>query len=462
MSIWLPVPKAGSGPLYVGIADEIGRAIARGELRPGARLPTHRDLAGRMGISIHTVSQAYAEAERRGFVIGEIGRGTFVRAGHAEREARFIMDRRAADLVDLSINRPVYDHIQTERLRTTLTAMAAEDDLSSMLVCRPIAGLDAHRAAGAAWIRARGIDVDPERLVVCNGAAHGLMVALASLTRPGDIVLTEALTDHGTIGLASTLHYRLRGVPLDEEGLVPEALEALCAEADVKVLCVTPCLSNPTTALMSAGRRERIAEIVRRYGISVVENDVYGHLPASAPKPLWHWVPEQTWYVTSLTKTVVSGLRTGYLVCPAGAVARAVRRIRVTSWMATPFIAELASKWIRDGTAVELLEWQRKRLAERHAVLSDVLDGSDLQTHPHALHAWLELPEPWRSDALVAEARVRGVALTPAEPFAVGREAAPHAIRISLGAARTLDELRHGLGVLAELLRRQPEPLDLV
>ena len=156
MTNWAPQTDRLQGPLYLAIADQIADAIGRGELTAGTRLPTQRELAVRLGVSTQTVSQAYAEAERRGLVIGQIGRGTFVRFGLNEAsEGQFIMDRRTESLIDLSINRPIYDQIHTDRIRTALVEIGERGDVSSMLVCRPIAGLDHHRQAGAQWLRRR-------------------------------------------------------------------------------------------------------------------------------------------------------------------------------------------------------------------------------------------------------------------------------------------------------------------
>jgi len=271
-------------------------------------------------------------------------------------------------------------------------------------------------------------------------------------------VATEAIVDHGIIGLAGVLHFRLRGLPIDEQGILPEALEAACAGGEIHALCLTPCLSNPTVALMGDERRRQIAAIARRHGVPVVENDVYGYLVEDAPPPLWHYLPEQTHYITSFTKITVSGLRIGYLAPPAGAVPRLRQSLRATSWMATPLLAEIAARWITDGTAEELLLWQRAHLARRHDVLEEVLGDFPHTTHRNALHAWLPLPPAWRGETFVSEARVKNVAVTPAEPFVVDRDAIPNAIRISIGAARTADELHEGLTVLADLLRHQPEP----
>lgn len=460
MSNWTPNLGEGEGPLYRSIAKQLAGAIARGELMPGTRLPTQRDLALRLRISVQTVSQAYAEVERQGLVSGEVGRGTFVLPPPGELEPRFIMDRRSADVIDLSINRPVYDEIHRIRIREGLGRLA-QGDPSAMLVCRPIGGMEEHKKAGARWLERRGLAVPADRVLLTNGATHGMLVALGSVTQPGDLVLTEALVDHSVIGLASLLSLRLEGLPLDREGIVPDAFEAACARGDVKALCVTPTLSNPTVALMSTARRQQIATIARRHDVCVIEDDVYGWLVPDGPPALASFLPEATCYVTSFTKAIVSGLRTGYLAAPGGLVGRLTRRIRVTAWMATPLVAELATRWVGDGTADELITWQQHALAARQAVVREVLGGLQVTQHPGAPHAWLELPEPWRPEVLAAEARLKHVAVTPADPFATDRPAAPRGIRISVGPPHSLAQLRHGLTTLAELLRQEPEPFYL-
>lgn len=459
MSNWTPDLSASHGPIYRAIAVDLAAAVAAGTLPPGARLPTQRDLAAQLGVSVQTVSQAYAEAERQGLVIGRVGRGTFVAKTTAHPEPRFIMDRRNEDVIDLSINRPVYGQRHAERLRAELASFGQDDrGIEAMLLCRPIAGLAGHREAAAHWLERRGLKIAPNQVLITNGGAHGLLVALAGVAKAGDLVLTEALVDHGIISIASLLGVTLRGLPVDAEGILPDALEAACGREPVTALCTTPTLNNPTAALMSAARRRAIAAIARRHGVWVIEDDVYGDLVEGGPLALATHLPERTCYVTSFTKTVVSGLRTGYLVAPPALVPRLVRRIRTTSWMATPLVSALASRWVETGTAAELVAWQREALGERQRVLWQALGGFALHQQPTALHAWLELPPPWRPEAFVAEARVQNVAITPAQPFMPDDTTPPPGIRISVGAARSVGELRAGLAVLADLLERRPEP----
>jgi DNA-binding transcriptional MocR family regulator len=461
MSNWAPDLTRFDGPRYQALVAAIGRSIERGELKPGERLPARRDLARALGLSVNTVSSAYAEAGRRGLVSGEVGRGTYVMPPPPEGEARFFMEGRPSGLVDLSICRPCIDPMHTERLRAAFAGLAESDDWSAMLACRPVIGLEGHRRAASAWLAGQGVEAPPDRIVATNGCAHALTVALATLVEPGDGVATEALTDHGIISLASVLHFRLVGLEMDGDGIRPDAFEAACRSGEIKVLVTTPTLNNPTTQLMPEDRRRRIAAIARTHGVAVVEDDVFRPLVADPPPPICAFLPERGWYVTSFTKSAMSGLRTGYLVPPAGDLMRAVARVRTTSWMATPLAAEISARWIADGTMEELVAWQRRELAWRQHLAESLLGNYRCGRHPTGINLWVELPGHWRAVGFVEHARQAGVAVTGPDPFLVGRTPPPHAVRVSVGAAQTRAQLERGLQLLREVLARTAEPVAI-
>lgn len=463
MSDWVPDLTNLDGPRYQALAAAIDRAVGDGRLKPGDRLPTRRRLADDLGLSVHTVSAAYMEAERRGLVSGTVGKGTFVCPPPVPRDIPFLTQGRPADLIDLSVCRPCIEPVQAERLRTTLADMAAGEDMASMLVCRPVIGLERHRRAAAQWLGGFGLEAPPERILITNGCAHALTVALSTLTEPGDLVATERLTDHGTISLASVLHFRLLALETDDEGLVPDALEAACRAGPVKVLVSTPTLNNPTSTLMPEARRREIAEVARRHGLTIVENDIFRPLMPGAPPPLAALAPDITCYATSFTKSTVSGLRTGYLLVPSPLVVRMVARLRTTSWMATPLVAEIATRWIEDGTMTELVGRQRRELAWRQQLVHGLLGGETYTAAETSINVWMSLPPPWRVGNFVDYARQSGVAVIGPEPFMVDRTPMPHCIRISVGAAQDRAQLEAGLRLLRDILaqRAEPVPIDL-
>src|SRR5690606_7537271 len=130
---------------------------------------------------------------------------------------------------------------------------------------------------------------------------------------------------------------------------------------------------NPTAAVMSEERRARIVEVARQHDIAIIENDVLGPLITDRPPPIAALAPERTFYVTSFTKITLPGLRIGYLVAPDRFVAAVANRQVVSNWMATPLMAEIATRWVQDGTAKELVSWQREALHRRHAIAAEVL-----------------------------------------------------------------------------------------
>ena len=159
MTNWQPDLEGRSGPRYAAIADALAAEVAAGRFKPGERLPTHRDLAWRLGVTVGTVSRAYAEAERRGLVSGEVGRGTYVR-GPQRPESYFVHDRRDADpaAIDLGVAIPP-PGASDGFLGPTLEALAKDPQAAALLGYQPAAGKLEHRMAGTEWLARRGFEV---------------------------------------------------------------------------------------------------------------------------------------------------------------------------------------------------------------------------------------------------------------------------------------------------------------
>ncbi len=457
MTNWQPNLDGRSGPRYVAIADALAADLAAGMFEPGERLPTHRDLAWRLGVTVGTVSRAYAEAGRRGLVSGEVGRGTYVR-GRRRPESYFVHGGRDADpaAIDLGLAIPP-PGASDGFLGPTLAALAKDPQAAALLGYQPAAGKLEHRVAGAEWLARRGFEVAPERVIVTNGGNHGITVALAATTRPGDRVLIERLSYAVIQPIARMLGLRLEGVATDAHGMQPEALEAACRTSDARALYCIPTLQNPTTAIMPEARRRAIAELAERYDLAVLEDDIFARLMDRVPPAIASLVPERGYYLTSLSKTLAPGLRVGYLAGPAHAIEKLTGAVRATCMMASPIPAEIASRWIRDGTAERILESTRAELALRRACALDILGAWDPDCPPGSPFAWLHLPEPWRAVDFAAAAKRRGVVVAPAEAFAVGRGEVAHGVRIGLGPPRERGRLEQALQRLADLLRDGPD-----
>ncbi|MEZ5584402.1 MAG: PLP-dependent aminotransferase family protein [Candidatus Competibacteraceae bacterium] len=295
-----------------------------------------------------------------------------------------------------------------------------------------------------------------ERVVVSNGGQHALLVTLMALAKPGDTVLTEKLTYPGIKAIAGYLNLNLQGLAMDAQGILPEALDSACKKGNARFLFCVPTLQNPTAATLPTARRQQIAELARAHDLTIIEDDVYGFLMPDRPPPIAGYAPECSYLVTSLCKSVLPGLRIGYLGVPDGHAERFGAVIRSTVWMGSPLMAEIAARWIADGTADELADWQRREAVARQELTAQILHGWDYQSYSGSMHLWLPVPDPWRAHDIVQSARSRGVLLSPAATFAVGRSGIPHALRICLMGPASRAQLERGLTVIAELLTESP------
>lgn len=444
-------------PKYLAIAEAISTDITDGILGPGERLPTHRDLAYRIGVTVGTVSRAYGEIARRGLTNGEVGRGTFV-AGAKSTHSDFTLRRtqRDSDQVEMSMNWPTTGHAG-EHLSRTLTELSRSNDLNALTEYQPAFGLPHHREAGASLIGRLGMAVDADDIIVTNGAQHGMTIVFMSALKSRDLVLTERLTYPAMQALARALNFRLKGIDMDEEGLRPDAFEDACRAGGVKALYTMPTIQNPTCTIQGEQRRRDIAAIARHHGVTIIEDDVYGFLPKDRPAPLATHAPEISYYLSGTAKSIAPGLRIGYVAGPATTTAKLGHAMQFTSWMAPPLMAEIASRWIADGTADELIEWHRENARFRNALASKTLAGYDIVNHPESYHLWLQLPNGIEAENVLRAASGRGIAVTPPDVFTLDGDPVPNALRVCLGAPDTMKELEKGLNILRDIIEEPSE-----
>ena len=311
------------------------------------------------------------------------------------------------------------------------------------------------RLAGAAWVANRGANIDPGRIAVTAGAQQAILVALAAIAETGDRVLSEEYTYPGFHAVARLLGLKVESLPMDAEGLIPEALERALRVKNYKALYTMPTLHNPTTATLTVERRRAIAALCRRHGTAIVEDDIFGHLSESPP-PLQCLAPEITYYLVSLSKTLAPGLRTGYLAFPEGASGRVAAAMQTTSIMAAPLMAALSARLIASGQALALLARRRAEIHRRAKAFARELGAHGLVLPDGSIFAWLPLPSNWRAVNFEEAARQEGIRATAAGRFCDAREARTAAVRLCIGPPESPSELSGAAKVLARLLVSPP------
>jgi DNA-binding transcriptional MocR family regulator len=433
---------------YRRIADRIAADIAAGRLQPGERLPPQRAFARRHGLAASTAERAYGELVRRGLVVGEVGRGTFVRAAPPRPGGRALTEPATTAPVNLELNYPSAPG-QAELLAPALVPLTRPDVLTDALRPAPADGTAAAREAASALL---GL---PGRVLFTGNARQAIAAALASLVRPGGRIGVEELTYPLVKEIAARIGGTLVPLATDGDGLLPDAVAAAHRSAPLSALYVQPTLHNPTSVTMSGARRRQVAAVAGDLNIPVVEDRIWSFLADGAEEPLAVHAPGLTHVVDGLSKRVAPGLTVGFLVVPPHRAEEVADVVRSGGWSAGRFALEAAVRWIEDGTVARLVTAKREDARHRQLLVRRWLGGFRVRCDPRAYYAWWELPAPWRADTFTAAAASHGIAVTPGPAFAVDPGRTPDAVRLGLASAAGPD-LERALATLAAVARAGP------
>lgn len=445
-SEWLPRDLAPSGPRYQALLNALERDIQSGQLSEGQRLPSRRDLAAQLGLSVGTVNKAYHEAEQRRLISAHVGQGTFVRRIRALSTVKS-----AGDLVNLALNVPAMGP-ENDILSTTFYEVTQPHELAPLLVYGPHAGVMQHRVAIAAWMSEGILQTDPTKLFICNGAQHAIDIAVRLLTRQGDHILVDELTYSGFKAVAAANRQILVSVAMDSEGTIPESLEAAHRKTGAQTFYTMPTLQSPTARTMSLARRKAIASVAEKFNLWIIEDDVYGFFYKDRPVALAALMPHRTLYITSYSKCIAPGFRLGTLSVPSKMIDEANVFLHGSAWFANSMLSEVLVRLIDDGRLEALIDERRRAACDRYRVFTSVFEEVEKLSCP-PFFGWLPLPRNWSANDFVAMAQGGGILVTPAASSSVGTQD-PRGVRICLGGPKDLTDLEASLRNLARLLER--------
>ncbi|MBO9448952.1 PLP-dependent aminotransferase family protein [Tropicibacter sp. R16_0] len=447
MTQWHLTLQETGKPRYVEIAEAIRADIEAGTLKPGDRLPAQRKVAQQVGVDFTTVSRGYAEAVKRGYIESFVGRGTFVRTPSKEREAP---DPRRAMEEDPMMNMPPEpdDPELIARMEQGLRHVSA--NLVPLLRYQSVTGSQQDREIAARWMAENGHDVTLEQLVITPGAHATVHAVLSYLSESGPTVLCEAVTYPGVRAIAAQLGVRLVGVDMDAQGIVPDALEQAILEHWPSAVYLNPTLQNPGAYTMSQDRRQRVADILRRHDIPLIEDDACCFVASDAPQPISTLIPELGWHIAGLSKCFGAGLRLALTTVPVGqAKGQFAQVLRASNVMPSPISAALMSRWIEDGTAEALQGFVRSAAKRRQALARQVLKGCDVRGQDEAFNVWLTLPPGTSRAEVMGRMTGRQIGLMPSDAFTVSGSPA-EAMRVCLGGPISQAQLAEDLAELRD------------
>jgi DNA-binding transcriptional MocR family regulator len=439
---------------YLKLADTIAAEIEAGALKPGDRLPPQRNFAYERKIAASTASRVYAELLRRGLVVGEVGRGTFI-SGDARRGTTAPYEPHGAR-INLEINYPVLPN-QSAMIAKSLEGLDRPEALEVALKQATSTGTLAARSLSAAFLARKDWSPKAEQIVFTANGRQSIAAALAAVVPAGGRCGVEALTYPFLKGIAARLGVVLVPLAMDEHGVRPDAVQKAHREAHLAAIYVQPIIHNPLGMTMPPARRADLVRVVETLDLTVIEDIVYGFLDDEAP--LAALAPDRCITIDSLSKKVAPGLALGFIVAPPRLRETVIASVRSGGWTVAGYAFAAAQRLMADGTAAELSRLKRLDALRRQQMAAKWLSGYEIQTSGKAYHLWLKLPPHWRSQTFVAAAARRDIALTPSTTFAATHGHAPNAIRLAL-AAPSIDQLETALRTLAGMLNATEEDFD--
>ncbi len=277
----------------------------------------------------------------------------------------------------------------------------------------------------------------------------------SSVFQPGDRVAVDCLTYPGVKTAAKICGIQLEAVAMDDEGMTPQGLAAVCSRQEIKGIYTVSVMQNPTNAFMSERRSAEIAEVIKENSLILIEDDLYRFLSSSRQSPLTSLIPEQSIYLAGISKAFYAGLRVCFMCAPEKYCNRIAQAVVDTIWMAPALNAEIAVECILIGQADRIIALKREELQRRAQLLEKKLSKYHFRYVPDSMFAWLELPSDWSSGEFVRTASDSGVNVVSSEKFSVGGIIPPNFIRISLSGADDSSEFEKGLDILLKVLNRE-------
>lgn len=319
-------------------------------------------------------------------------------------------------------------------------------------------------------VRLEGIDCHPDDVVVTTGSQQALDLVTRIFVDPGDVVVAEAPSYVGALGVFRSYQADIVHVPLDENGLIPEALEEtltrLAAEGRrVKLLYTVPNFHNPAGVTMSLERRPRILEIAQRFGVLVIEDNPYGLLGFDGdPLPAMRSLDDQgVLYLGSFSKTFAPGYRVGWVVAP-----HAVREKLVLASESAILCPSNASQ-LAIATYLDTCDWQgqikqfrelyRERRDAMVGALSEYLPSASWNVPNGGFYTWVKLPDGLDARSMLPRAVTARVAYVPGTAFYADGTGTDH-VRLSY-CFPTPERIKEGVRRFAGVVSAERELVDL-
>ncbi|WP_449536429.1 aminotransferase-like domain-containing protein [Ferdinandcohnia sp. Marseille-Q9671] len=446
---WKPSIDKTKKPIYQVLAQQLEHDIVNGVLLPGTKLPPQRELADYLDLNVSTISKAFKVCELKGLLSASVGSGTFV-SYDALSNAYLLEDTKPKHLIEMGATLP--DNASFEPLLLQLKSMLQETDYEKWFGYGRAGESLWQKDAAVKLIRRGGFETTVDHILFANGGQNAIAATLASLCKPGERIGVDQHTYPGLKTVAAMFNVQLIPIKSENYEMSPTSFEYACKNENIKGIYLIPDYHNPTASFMSVENRKMIASIAQKYNQFIIEDGAY-HLLSKQPLPaVATFAPEQVIYIASLSKSLAPGLRLAYVAVPSQfkeAISKALYNLNIT---VSPLLAELTARTIVSNQFELLIESHREHTIHRNQILNQYLNDYTCLGDETGIFRWLLLPGRITGAEFETLAAQEGVQVYAAERFVVGNSCPARAVRVSVCAPETLEELERGLMILQRLL----------
>ncbi|MFD9358849.1 PLP-dependent aminotransferase family protein [Streptomyces sp. NPDC060031] len=406
--------------LRAGLAESLREAARSGRLAPGTRLPSSRSLAADLGIARNTVAEAYAELVAEGWLTARQGSGTRVaQRARPRRSAQAAPVRRPArpgHAYSLLPGTPDLSGFpRAAWLSAARRALTDAPNEAFGYGSDPRGRVELREALAGYLARARGVYADPERIVLCAGFVHGLML-LARVLKARRVreVAVEGYGLDIHWGLLSGAGLRTRAMGVDGAGARTTRLPA-----EAGAVLLTPAHQFPTGAALTPERRTAVVDWARTTGGLVLEDDYDGEFRYDRQQvgALQGLDPDRVVYLGTASKSLAPGLRMGWMVVPPSALDEVLEMKGRVDWTSSALDQLTLAEFIRSGAYDRHVRGMRMRYRRRRDELVAAVSGRvDVSGIAAGLHAVLDLP-PGTEREVMRSAAWQDLAVHPLSSF---------------------------------------------
>ncbi len=458
-------------PLYRQLYEHLREAILAGTLPESTRLPPERSMAEQLGVNRSTVVHAYRELVADGLIEQRVGSGSRVvpqlRGGQPERAAGVpwwvtlppwrvgefpnILGELAAKQEPgrISFVQGVAPDQPSPLGELAQSFERVARDPRFILSYGDSEGYEPLRAAIASRMNAQGASsIEPRSIIVLTGSTQGIMIVAQSLAEPGDEIIVESPSYPGALQIFQICGLRAIPVPVDDEGMRVDHVEAILRTRRPRFIYTMPSLHNPTNATMNADRRERLVTIAKRSGVPIIEDDPYGPLLREPVTPLVALAPDHVVYLSTFSKTIAPSLRVGWLAAPRTILERLLLRKQAYDMATSLYVQAAIVDYLERGYDAHVAQLRdelflRRDLADR-AIAAQWPSTFRVSPASGGFYVWVTTPRDIRARALLDASERLGASFLFGEAF-FANSGGDHNFRLALTAV-TRDEIGEGIG----------------